>query len=60
LLLVFALFAGMKYGVDRVLMNFGLVVDIWPSWLGLLLVLLLAWLIVIWNYRRILAYISRS
>jgi hypothetical protein len=60
LLLVFALFAGMKYGVDRVLMNFGLLVDVWPSWLGLLLVLLLAWLIVIWNYRRILAYISRN
>ena len=57
LLLVFALFAGMKYGVDRVLMNFGLLVDVWPSWLGLLRVLLLAWLIVIWNYRSILAYI---
>lgn len=60
LLLVLALFAALKYAIDKVLMNFGLLVEFWPSWLGLIIIILLAWGIVLWNYKRILVYISRS
>lgn len=59
-LMVFLLFFGIKFGVDHILINFGLVVDIWPSWIGIVLVIALAWGIVLWNYRRILRYISNA
>jgi hypothetical protein len=60
LILVLAFFAILKYSIDQVLKNFGLVVELWPSWLGLILIVALAWGIVLWNYKRILSYISQN
>lgn len=60
LALVVLVFALVKYAIDQVLMNFGLVIEYWPSWYGLLLVILLAWSIVLLNYKRVLTYISKS
>ncbi len=58
-LMVFLLFLVLKFGLDKNLKDHGLVVDFWPSWIGVLLVILLAWTIVLWNFKRVLSRISK-
>jgi small nuclear ribonucleoprotein (snRNP)-like protein len=56
---VVLLFIFVKYAIDQVLMNFGLVIEFWPSWTGLVLLVSLAFGIVLLNYKRVLDYISK-
>lgn len=58
-LVVFLLFIAVKFGLDKNLKDHGLVVDFWPSWIGILLVVLLAWSIVFWNFKRVFNRISK-
>ncbi len=58
-LMVFLLFLVLKFGLDKNLKDHGVVVDFWPSWIGVLLVVLLAWTIVLWNFKRVLSRISK-
>lgn len=58
-LVVFLLFIAVKFGLDKNLKDHGLVVDFWPSWIGILLVVVLAWSIVFWNFKRVFNRISK-